>query len=98
MKRRTPKKRFIIGLIKRMEVCLVEALQDKVIGFLDYGTPSILIKDKKYKKLSKEDISQAVDIFVRWYKLYGKFPVKRVTYNVRFPDTKDAVRTITFYI
>lgn len=97
MKRRTPKKRFIIGLIKRMEVYLVAALQDKVIGCLDYGTSSILIKDKKYKKLSKEDISQAVDIFVRWYKLYG-FPVKKVTYNVRFPDTKDTVRTITFYI
>ena len=98
MKRRTPKKRFIIGLIKRMEVYLVAALQDKVIGCLDYGISKILIKDKKYKKLSKEDISQAIDIFVRWYKLYGKLPVRRVTYDVRFPDTKDVVRTITFYV
>ena len=98
MKRRTPKKRFVIGLIKRMEVYLFAALQDKVVGCLDYGTSRILIKDKKYKKLSKEDISQAVDIFVRWYKLYGKFPVQRVTYDVRFPDTKNVVRTITFYV
>jgi hypothetical protein len=78
MKRRISweeQRRLIKRLIRRMDLESDIAIEDRVIGCLDWSVASVTVKEKKYK-LTREEIIWAITVFIRWYKMYSKTPKK----------------------
>ena len=87
---RTKERRLVKKLIRRMNFWMILALEDKVIGCLDYSTASILVGNKKF---SDKEIDYAFDLVSRWFRLHGNIKPRKIVI-----DKLDRKKILTFYI